>query len=158
MATLRPTVSDRPTISDDSAKQLLEYVKDARHSFYRSSMLRDSMLLVDRYYNRTYGVSERDVQARLLSMLGKPVQVVDFIVPMVMPQVETATGKLAATFLEGSPMFMAGAAPEHQDAATQFNTIVKENSTRTGWDAEWIRVFRDGIQVQHLCSSCVLGH
>ena len=154
MATLRPTVSDRPTISDDSAKQLLEYVKDARHSFYRSSMLRDSMLLVDRYYNRTYGVSERDVQARLLSMLGKPVQVVDFIVPMVMPQVETATGKLAATFLEGSPMFMAGAAPEHQDAATQFNTIVKENSTRTGWDAEWIRVFRDGYKY-NICAAHV---
>lgn len=146
MATPKSAVSDRPVLSEETTRALLEYVKQARQSFYRSTQLRDSMLIVDRYYNRTYGVSERDVRARLANMLGKPVQVVDFIVPMVMPQVETATGKLAATFLEGSPMFMAGASPEYEDAALQFNTIVKENSSRTAWDAAFIKAFRDGFK------------
>jgi hypothetical protein len=139
-------VSDRPKLSKESTAKLLEYARQCRRSFYNQCMLRDSMLLVDKYYNRTYGVSEGDVRTKLANMLGKPVRVTDFIVPMVMPQVETATGKLAATFLEGTPIFMAGAGPEHQDAALQFNTVVKENSTHTAWDAEFISTFRDGFK------------
>lgn len=139
-------VMDRPKLSKAAKDKLLEYAQQCRRSFYAQTMLRDSMLLVDKYYNRTYGVTSGDVQLRLANMLGKPVQVTDFIVPMVLPQVETATGKLAATFLEGTPMFMAGAGPEHQDAALQFNTIVKENATHTGWDAEFISTFRDGFK------------
>lgn len=147
-------VSDRPQLSKESTAQLLEFIKNARHSFYRASNLRDSMLLVDRYYNRSYGITEGDVRKRLANMLGKPVQVTDFIVPMVLPHVETATGKLAATFLEGSPMFMAGADPAYEDAALQFNTIVRENSTRTGWDAELIKAFRDGFKYNILGVHC----
>jgi hypothetical protein len=139
-------VSDRPKLSKESTAKLLEYARQCRRSFYNQCMLRDSMLLVDKYYNRTYGVSEGDVRTKLANMLGKPVRITDFIVPMVMPQVETATGKLAATFLEGTPIFMAGAGPEHQDAALQFNTVVKENSTHAAWDAEFISTFRDGFK------------
>ena len=147
-------VSDRPQLSKEAVAQLLEFVKNARHSFYRASNLRDNMLVVDRYYNRSYGVTAGDVKVRLDNMLGKPVQVTDFIVPMVMPHVETATGKLAAIFLEGSPMFMAGADPLYEDAALQFNTIVRENATRTGWDAELIKAFRDGFKYNILGVHC----
>lgn len=139
-------VTDRPRLTKEQRTKILEHVKSLRKNFYMHIPLRSNMEIIDRYYNRSYGSNLRSPQEALMNMLGGKFRASEIIVPMVMPQVETATGKMAATFLEGSPIFMAGADPEHEDAALQFNTIIRENSTHGGWDTELIRVFRDGYK------------
>lgn len=146
MARSDTEVSDRPRLNKEKRKKLLEHALACRKSFHANVPLRSNMEIIDRYYNRSYGSNLADPKAVLANMLGGKFRAPDIIVPMVMPQIETATGKMAATFLEGSPIFLAGADPENEDAALQYNTIVKENSTRGGWDAELIRVFRDGYK------------
>lgn len=140
----------RPRLSVQAKDALIDVVKNARAAFYRNTTLRDNLLWIDRNYNCVDATTVKSVQDRLSNMLGTTSVAPNFVVPMVKPQIETATGKLADTFLSGSQIFLVGADAGNEDAALQYNSIIRENESRGMWTLEFSRAIRDSFKY-NLC-------
>ncbi len=68
------------------------------------------------------------------------------VVPVVMPQVETAVTYQSSVFLTGEPIFGVVAGAQYMDAAMQLESILSDNAIRGGWTRELIMSFRDGFK------------
>lgn len=105
--------------------------------------LRARMEAIDKAYARTTDNSANTRRARLAQQYGDSTKFQDVTVPLVMPQVESATTYQASVFLTGVPLFGWVSPPETATAALQYQAIVEENAVRGGWTREFMMFFRD---------------
>lgn len=127
-------------------QHILKKVTDYQSNFWKDSALRENMLLIDKYYSRSYGVTQETLKARLAAIRGETFKIANFITPIVLPQVESALGYLSSVYLTGSPIIAAGAPPQYADAALSFNTVIENNSLTAGWARNLMLSFRDGLK------------
>jgi hypothetical protein len=110
------------------------------------SELRIRMEAVDKAYQREVDETTDHQKAKQANKAGDVTRIQNIVVPVVMPQVETAVTYQASVFLTGYPLFGVVANPEYIDAALQLETILEENSLRGGWVRQLLLTFRDGFK------------
>lgn len=125
---------------------LIKKLKGYRSNFWSSSARRENMLLIDKYYARSYGVTQEQLKARVSAIRGEAFRIQNFIAPIILPQVESALGYLDSVYLTGSPIIGVGAPPQYADAALAFSTILEDNSRNAGWARNLHKTFRDGLK------------
>lgn len=127
-------------------RTILRKVLDVQTEFWKDSALRENMELIDKYYARSYGVTQEQLKARLAAIRGEAFRIQNFIAPIVLPQVESALGYLDSVFLTGNPIISVGAPPQYADAALAFGTIIENNSHTAGWARNLHMMFRAGLK------------
>lgn len=108
--------------------------------------LRNAFEEIDRVYMREKDWTDEQIKAKLANRIGDPTKFQNIIVPIVMPQVNSATTYLTQVFLTGYPLFPVIADPDNEDAALQLETIIQENATTANWPRELMMFFRDGLK------------
>jgi len=90
--------------------------------------------------------------AREKEPTGDPEDSEEFVVPIVLPQVEAARAYLVNIFLAQDPIFQAAGNKAQMDAATQFNLLLKRDGDASGWRSELSVALVDGLKY-NLCAA-----
>ena len=133
-------------LSDKSQQSIIEYWRNCYSIFNSTWNLREQLLSIDRAYMREQDYSPEQIRARLANTYGDPNKFQNVTVPVVMPQVETATVYQASVFLSGSPLFPVAASPLYADAAQQMETLIDDQAIKGGWVNQLELSFRDGFK------------
>lgn len=147
MATNRHSISLTATLNLAQRKQLLEYAKtcaDKDTSFLGN--LRTMLLYRDLAYQRTLNTTAEHIKAVRANMRGNGRALQDMTVPIVMPQVESATAYQAGVFLTDHPIFGVVSTNEHIDRAKMFETALADQSIKYGWARELTKILRNGFK------------
>jgi hypothetical protein len=126
---------------------IVDYATKAQEYLYGHFLLRDRLEELDRAYQREEDTSLEHVQAKNANRSsGDKTKRDNIIVPIVMPQVESALGYFSEVFLSGYPIFPVGGPVEWDEAALMMETIVGENSITAAWPRHLMMFFRDGFK------------
>lgn len=139
-----PNTSHVP--SPATQQSLLVFVRQAATFLNNNFNLRSMLLERDRTYQREKDFTEQQNRASAQNRSGNPNAVQNITIPVVMPQVESATAFLTNTFLTGYPIFPVVSKPTQSPAALQMETLVGEHSIKFGYAAELMMAFRDGLK------------
>ena len=134
------------SISSEQETAIITYADKAHTLLLNQFSLRTNMQMVDRYFQREHDMTEEQIKARIANRNGDKNHTQNVTVPIVQPQVEAALAYLVNVFLTGYPIFGVAGDPTKEDAALQIETIIAENSQRTGWAREIAMFFRDGLK------------
>lgn len=138
------------TLSENSQKAFLQYYRNVQ-SVHNSSRVdfRGFLTNIDRAYQREADRSEENKKAKTANRQGDTSRYQNMVVPVVMPQVETAVTYQASVFLTGDPIFGVTAGPEFITEALQMQSILEEQSIRGGWARNIMMFFRDGFKYNY---------
>lgn len=147
MATNSP-ISIVNTLTIPQRQKFLEY---ARHcAIIHQTSLSDFRTLLayrDRAYQRQLNTTAEHIKAIRANMRGDARKIQDMTVPIVMPQIESATAHQAAVFLTSYPIFgVIATDPSKMSAAMQFETALGDQSIHYGWARALIQSFRNGFK------------
>lgn len=128
--------------------------QDAILSFHRQCYnmlntqwnIREQFRQIDLAYMRENDFTSEQWKARISNRLGDPTKYQNPVVPVVMPQVESAVTYQSSVFLTGVPLFGFVAPPDQEDTAMMYQAVIEENSIRGGWVSEIMQFFRDGFK------------
>lgn len=147
MATKKTVGVPNLTLTIPQRKQALMYAKScAGKAQLNLAEFRQLLTFRDRAYMRQTNTTAKQLAAVRANMNGDLTQVQDVTVPIVMPQVETATAYQAGVFLTSYPIFGVTAKAADQDVATQFEVLLGQQSQYFGWARELIKTFRNGFK------------
>jgi hypothetical protein len=79
----------------------------------------------------------------------------EFVVPLIMSQVDSARAKLTNIFLTPEPIFEVVAPPSLQEVANQYTAIYEADSQHFGWKSELSVAFLDGLKYNKLAVEAV---
>jgi hypothetical protein len=130
----------------EQEKNLITYATTCQQLLINQFSIRSYMEMVDRSYMRENDWTEAQRKARIANRNGDAHKIQDIIVPVVMPQVETALAYASNVFLTGYPIFGVAADPSLQDSAMQMETIIAENAIYARWARQLMMFFRDGYK------------
>lgn len=133
---LDPTLEDTIILKSRAAQALLTNVFSIRQNLEN----------IDRNYMRELDTTEDTIKAAAANNRGDVEKLRNLIVPVVMPQVNTALGYMTEVFLTGYPIFGVVADAVNQEAAEQIEAIIAENSITAGWHQQLLMFFRDGLK------------
>lgn len=126
--------------------RLINYYQSCAQLMRTRYNLRDQMLQIDRSYMREVDSTIEQYKAKRANRRGDPTKFQNVVIPVVMPQVESAVTYQTSVYLQGYPMFGVVSDPSNADAAEQMDTIIGEQQTRGGWVAEYQKAFRNGFK------------
>lgn len=138
MSAATPTI-----IPDKSQAALIQFHKQCYSMLNQQWNLREQMRQRDLAYIREVDWTQENWRARIANRYGDPTKFRNVVVPVVMPQVESAVTYQASVFLTGTPIFGFVAPPGQEDIALQYQAIIEENSIRGGWTQQLMIFFRD---------------
>ena len=106
------------TLSIPQRKLLVEYARScATDGSTKLSDFRTMLKYRDQAYQRMLDVTAAQVNAAKTACSGGNRGLKDITVPIVMPQIESATAYQAGVFLTSHPIFGVISTPQNQDAA-----------------------------------------
>ncbi len=140
------TASTPLPLSTDAQAGVIGYLKTAVDTYATSCNIRSQLLMKDLIYYRELDQTTQQRRAKLANQTGDANKLQNLTVPVVMPQVDSALADLQEIFLTGYPIFGTVTVPGQEDAATQMDTIIGENSIRAGWPLQLLQVMRDGLK------------
>jgi len=108
--------------------------------------LRAQFLLRDQIYYREIDRTAEQARALAANYAGDTKKMQNVVVPIVMPQVETALAYHAGVFLSGYPIFGVASDPANIDAAIQMESVISDNSVYYGWTRQFIMFLRDALK------------
>jgi hypothetical protein len=136
-----------PMIIPRTAQEgIVQYHKACYSMLIQHWNIREQMRQVDLAYIRENDWTDAHRMAQLANKWGDPTKLQNVVVPVVMPQVETALTYQASVFLSGNPMFGVVADPNYMDAASQMEAIIADQQIRGGWIREALLFIRDGLK------------
>lgn len=133
----------RPSV--EAQKSLVTYASNTAQALNNNFNIRARLLERDRAYQREQDFTAKQQQLRQDNRTGKQVAE-NIILPIVMPQVESATAFLSGIFLSGTPLFPTLGKPEMAPAALQMETAIGDQADRFGWVPEMMMTIRDGLK------------
>ena len=141
------TASPFVPISRPSQEAFLEYYK-AVQDYNKTTRQEKSEKFerLDKLYQRETDLTLEQQRAKTANRSGDPTRHQNVVVPVVMPQVESAVTYQTSVFLTGEPIFGVIASPTYIDEALQLESILEEQSLKGGWAKELILFFRDGFK------------
>ena len=136
--------SATPTIIPPKAQEgILQYLRQCHQLQNSQWNLREQLRKRDLAYNRELDLTNENAKAKIANQYGDPTKFRNVIVPVVMPQVESAVTYQSSVFLSGIPIFGMVAPASEEDTALQYQSIIEENSIRGGWVQQFQIFFRD---------------
>ena len=133
-------------ISRESQRGILEFEKQCFNMLNQQWNLREQMRSVDLKYQREVDYTKENQRAKAANKAGDPTRYQNYIIPVILPQVENAVSYQSSVFLQGDPLFDVVASPQYEDQALQLSAVIEENSVRGGWKRELQLFFRDGFK------------
>lgn len=142
--TANPSGASSPYLVDKKQQEaIVKYVINAVESLAQVWNMRSQFLARDLIYYRQVDRTAQQSAAKLANLAGDPTKFQNIVIPVVMPQVETALAYQSSVFLTGHPIFGMASNPQNQDTAMQFETVIADNSTKYGWQRQLIMFMRD---------------
>lgn len=139
-----------PFLAD--AKQQQAIINFANNCVEASGMnwnLRQQFLSKDLAYYREVDRTAAQSRALMANLAGDPTKYQNLIVPVIMPQVESALAYLAGVFLTGYPIFGIASNPSQVDVALQMETVIADNSVQYGWVRQLIMFLRNCLKYNY---------
>lgn len=130
----------------EQEKQLIRFCQSAQQLLINQFSIRGYMTMIDRSYMRENDWTDAQIKARRANRAGDAHKIQDIVVPILMPQVETALAYMSNVFLTGYPIFGVAADPSLEATALQFETIIAENAITSRWARQLMMFFRDGLK------------
>ena len=125
---------------------LVEFKRSCHNLVRQHWNIRDQMRMIDLAVMRENDFTTEHRRAQVANRYGDSTKLQNLVVPVIMPQVETAVTYQESVFLTGNPIFGVVASPKYEDAALQMETILSNQATRGGWAKEISLFFRDGFK------------
>jgi hypothetical protein len=138
-----PTPYALSSVSHDG---IVEFFDQAYEMLSLQLSTRSRFENIDRQYQREVDATTEHQRAKAANRTYDPTRFQNIIVPVVMPQVESATSYLTGVFLTGFPIFGVVSSPAFINEALQLEAIVANQQIRGGWIREFIKFFRDGMK------------
>lgn len=133
-------------LSDVSHDGIIQFFDQAYDLLSLQLSTRSRFENIDRQYQREVDQSTEHLRAKQANRTYDPTKFQNMIVPVVMPQVESATSYLTGVFLTGYPIFGVVSSPAYINEAMQLESVVGDQQIRGGWISEFIKFFRDGMK------------
>lgn len=130
-------------VPEQSQQAFVDYHRACYSMLNQQWNLRATLRQRDLEYMREVDCTKTGWQARLANKYGDPTKYQNIVVPVVLPQVESAVTYQSSVFLTGTPIFGWVAPPGQEDQALQFQAITEENQIRGGWISQFSLFFRD---------------
>lgn len=128
-------------------RSLLKHVEQIFSNIGFNLNFRSKLLEQDRIYMREMDWSDPQNRALLANRLGDPTKFQNVSIPVVGPQVDSATAFFADMFLSSYPLFPVVAGnPENADAALEIETLLGESAVQFQWPRHLAMCFRDGFK------------
>lgn len=136
------------SLSVYSQRSLLKMTDSIFANIGYNMNFRSRLLEQDRIYAREIDWSDPQNRALLANRLGDPSKMQNVQIPVVGPQVDSATAFFAEMFLSSYPVFpvLAAQTPELVDAALAVETILGESAVHFQWPRHLAMCFRDGLK------------
>lgn len=131
------------TVDAKQQEAIVRYVQNCVESLANVWNLREQFLQKDLVYNREVDRTATQTAAKVANQAGDPMKFQNIIIPVVMPQVETAVAYQAGVFLTGHPIFGVASDPANADAALQMETALDHHARKYGWTRQIIMFLRD---------------
>jgi len=132
--------------SAESQKIILKFVVDMATMQSQIYNMRGRLEDVDRSYMREVDFSVERWKADKAKRRGDITKFHNIVIPVVMPQVESAVTFQSEMFLSGFPIFGVVSSPKYIDQALQMDTIIGDQQLRGGWVQEFQKAFRNGFK------------
>lgn len=146
------TVSNTPTIIPKAAQEgIIEFHRQCISLTDQQWNIREQLRAADLKYMREEDQTTEHLRAKLANKYGDSTRIQNLTIPVVKPLVENAVTYQTSVFLTGLPIFGCVAAPEYEDEALQFNTLLEDQSIKGHWVSELMKFFRDGFKY-NLCA------
>ena len=133
-------------LAQKSQAGIMEFHRQCYNMLNQQWNLREQMREIDLQYMREKDWTKEQNRAKAANKAGDSTRYQNIVIPVVMPQVETATTYQSSVFLTGEPLFGVVSSPQYQDQALMLETVIEENATRGGWVREFMQHFRDGFK------------
>lgn len=133
-------------ITEQAQAAVIQYCKSSATLFYTQYAVRQNLLQRDKAYYREQDRTNDQQRAKMANSVGDASKQQNIVMPVVMPQTESALGYLTSVFLTGYPIFASYAPPEQADAMAQFDAITIDNSTKFGWVPNLMQTMRNGLK------------
>jgi hypothetical protein len=125
---------------------IIRYVVNCVESLANVWNLRQQFYNRDLIYYREVDRSKEQSLALQANLAGDPTKFQNVVVPVVMPQVESALAYNAGVFLTGYPIFGVTSGPKETDAAMQMESIIADNSIHWAWIRQMVMFMRDCLK------------
>lgn len=125
---------------------ILQYSRAASFLANQQIDMREKLLWADKQYQRQTDLTVNQRKAIEAARRGDPTKFQNIVLPVIMPQIESAVAYQTSVFLQGTPIFGVVAPPQFVDQGTQMDAIIEDQQVRGGWVQEFIKGFRDGFK------------
>jgi len=134
-------------LSQPACDGVIEFFQQCSNQMNQQFQIRQMMEIIDRQYLREVDFTKEEQRAKTRNLHQyDPTKLRNPIIPVVMPQVETAVSYQASVFLTGIPIFGVVAAPAFIDQALALEAIIADQSIRGSWIRNFMLAFRDGFK------------
>lgn len=134
-------------LTKKSQKSVIAYYENAQNLMnITRDTTRNRLERIDRDYQREVDLTTEQANAKQANKQGDTNRFQNMIVPIVMPQVESAVVHQSSVFLTGEPLFGVVSDPQFIDEALQLQSLLEDQSIRGGWARELLMFFRDGFK------------
>lgn len=140
----QPSVPFLP--NDKQQGAIVDFARNCVESLQSTWNLREQFLMRDLQYYREVDRSVEQARALMANNAGDPRKLQNIVVPVVMPQVESALAYLAGVFLSGYPIFGIAANPSNMAKALQMESVIADNSIYYGWVHQLIMFLRNTLK------------
>lgn len=140
--------------SKRSQQAILQFSRAASFLANQQIDMRELLLRADRLYQREVDFTQAQRKAIQVARMGDPTKFQNIILPVIMPQIESAVAYQTSVFLQDVPMFATVAPPQFVDQGTQMDAIIEDQQVRGGWTQEFIKSFRDGFKYNLVGMEC----
>ena len=120
------------TLNAKQTKAFLDYIKSVSRPAAAPDGFRSYMMERDRHYAR---IQSKEEKAKA-----------EYVIPLVLGQLNTAKAKLENTFTTNRPIFRVVSPPAMAKVAEQYDAIYEADATRYGWASELAVSFLDGLK------------
>ena len=142
-------------VTKTSQEGLLQYYGQCTNMMNEQYNIRTMMETIDRQYLREVDLTTEETRARTRNLHQyDPTKFRNVIVPVVMPQVESAVAYQASVFLTGVPIFGVVASPQFMNAARQMEAVIADQATKGAWSKNFMMAFRDGFKYNFFGIEC----
>lgn len=138
-------------LSEKAQLGIVQFVKQCKELTSKNWNLKNQWRKIDLAYAREQDLLDENRKAKIANSQGDSTKFQNVIVPVVLPQVESAVTYQSSVFLQGHPIFGVTANPSTIDEALQMETVIEDQSVRGGWVGELIKFFRDGFKYNIAC-------
>lgn len=142
-------------ISKESSERVIQYIKSRKTEFFSRYNIRERYEFIDRQYLRQLDKTIEQHKAKWANdTKGDPTKFQNIILPVIMPQIESAVTYQAEVFLSGTPIFGAVAKAGYENAALAMESVIYEHQVKGQWDKHLIRAIRDGFRYKLMAVEC----